>query len=1035
MRPAAAANDRCMWRDQFIKRDWRNYAASIASSLALMVTAHSAEMPKAVYLVPNFHPACCGWLADWSTERNYCANTYLDHLDRVRDDPNYAFALSEVPNLLAILQFEPTRFDELKQRIKEGRVELCNAFFLEPTINLSGGEALVKSGVEGLRWQTQVLGARPRFAWMIDVTGMHEQMAQIVSGLNLEAMFYCRHNPTGSTVHWFESPDGTRALAVCPGHYSEWGEVFAARQPLSREQMQALVKDVEKRADPTPLTEEQLRKLLQENWSGTSRRAPPGTPVLILGGQGDYNLAPLCPDYPTEFLNQWKLAAPGIPFHFSTPGKYVDALLPPVKSGQIEIPAVRSGTKFSFNAFWIENHRVKSGFRRAEHRLQAAETLATIASLQGGFQYPVEPLSHAWLQMLLNMDRNSLWGSAGGMVFESDRSWDVRDRFASVEAISGQALDGAMRALLARGQAVAFFNPLNWKRLDPVQVKLPPGRSLAQGVCQELPGRDEVLCRLDLPSIGMVSVETVTKPVAMAKRVDLPGVIETKQYSARIDPRTGALASLKLKPSGREMLGGPANVIIAEKPKRQEGDPGDHIVDRPERERLASSSQFQTAITVTTGPLATVVEVQSEFFGGGLLRREMRFYHEYPRIDFETELNDIPDRTVVVAEFPLAEAITEVRRGIPYGFSHGAWRVAQASSPAGASSVLTANAKTSGRGRPENSQARTPALSGWTKGIVPAVRWSHYSLAGGGGVAILDRGLSGRELNDQTPILYLLNATDKYYGYPNSWLSGQGKHRLSYALVVHETAWAKARIPQRAWEFNCPPEIAPSCAPARAKSFVQTSDNVIVEVVRREGRDIELRLAECLGLAGTAAVKVSLPHKQAALTDLLGGRAEPLLKSGPAYRFPIRPQQIVTMRFRAKEAVADIEPLLSWEPLVPEAKRKALNTRLHKKGHPPRGDAPHLPPDSASSVALKKKITASNVYHQMIEHGPDKAVDDNESTRWATDEGIRQAWLEVDLGAPLAIGRVYLSEAYDRVQEFELQCRRDGQWQTFVRGG
>ena len=103
-----------------------------------------------------------------------------------------------------------------------------------------------------------------------------------------------------------------------------------------------------------------------------------------------------------------------------------------------------------------------------------------------------------------------------------------------------------------------------------------------------------------------------------------------------------------------------------------------------------------------------------------------------PRIDFETELNDIPDRTVVVAEFPLAEAITEVRRGIPYGFSHGAWRVAQASSPAGASSVLTANAKTSGRGRPENSQARTPALSGWTKGIVPAVRWSHYSLAGGG---------------------------------------------------------------------------------------------------------------------------------------------------------------------------------------------------------------------------------------------------------------------------------------------------------------
>ena len=58
--------------------------------------APDGDPRRVVYLVPNFHPACCGWLTDWSTERNYCANSYIDHLDRVRDDPNYAFALSEV---------------------------------------------------------------------------------------------------------------------------------------------------------------------------------------------------------------------------------------------------------------------------------------------------------------------------------------------------------------------------------------------------------------------------------------------------------------------------------------------------------------------------------------------------------------------------------------------------------------------------------------------------------------------------------------------------------------------------------------------------------------------------------------------------------------------------------------------------------------------------------------------------------------------------------------------------------------------------
>ena len=77
----------------------------------------------------------------------------------------------------------------------------------------------------------------------------------------------------------------------------------------------------------------------------------------------------------------------------------------------------------------------------------------------------------------------------------------------------------------------------------------------------------------------------------------------------------------------------------------------------------------------------------------------MRFYHDFPRIDFETEMNDIPDYTVVVAEFPFAGNVTEVRRGIPYGFAHSGWN------------------------RPD------PQLPGWNDGIVPAVRWMDFSLA------------------------------------------------------------------------------------------------------------------------------------------------------------------------------------------------------------------------------------------------------------------------------------------------------------------
>ena len=868
-------------------------------SVMALSTCLAGEAVKPVYVVPNFHPASCGWLADWSTERNYCANSYLDHLDRVRDDATYNFALSECNNLIAMLNFAPQRFAELKQRVQEGRVELCNAFFLEPTINLSGGEALVKMGVEGLRWQQQVMGARPRLCWMIDVCGVHEQMAQIVSGLGLEALVYCRLNPSGSTLHWLESPDGTRTLAISPGHYLEWRPMFGAKTPLAEKQLQSLADDIRARLEPLPPDKDSQRPDAGD-LASRPRQTPAGAPVLILGGSGDYNLAPLCKDYPARFLKQFKEVAPQYDLHFSTPSRYLDAVLPGLKSSAIQLPTVRGGTEFTYNAFWIQNPRVKSWYRQCEQELQAAEMFATAASLRGSFDYPVQPLYHAWLEMLLNMDRNTLWGAAGGMVFESERSWDVRDRFESVERISRDALAGAARMLASGSEGVTVFNPLNWKRKSPIRLSSAIGSK-----CQALPGCNEVLCQLDLPPVSASGFKPTAKTPAVPKAIALPPVIETRHYRVRLDPATGALLSLQLKSSDREILGGPANVIVAERPK-QPVSPGDSMVERPARERLTDSSATASKLTVSTGPLATVVEAESAFIGGGTLRRQMIFYHDHPRIEFETELNDIPDGTVVVAEFALASKVREVRRSVPYGFSHAAWAGTNA------------------------------ALPGVAKGITPAVRWSHYQMDGCG-VALLDQGLSGREINGNTPIIYLLNAVEKYRGYPNAWLSGAGRHVLRYALVAHPGDFANARIPQAAWEFSQPPLVVKGGRASKPVSFVQTSDNVIVEALRREGGEIELRLAECFGRAGNASVTLNLPHLDAALTDLLGGNRQPL-RGGPGYEFAVRPQQIVTLRFKTKSATAEVKALTDWDELVPVSKREALRRYLPEvKGHPPAG--------------------------------------------------------------------------------------------------
>ncbi|MGH9453420.1 MAG: glycoside hydrolase family 38 C-terminal domain-containing protein, partial [Terriglobia bacterium] len=586
---------------------------------------------------------------------------------------------------------------------------------------------------------------------------------------------------------------------------------------------------------------------------------------------------------------------------------YVDKIVEPISMGRIKIPTMRGGTGYTFDSFWIENARVKTLYRANEQALETAEGLATVASLRSHYAYPVAALYNAWILMMLNMDRNSLWGSAGGMVFESNVSWDVEDRMNWVGAESGKVQQESLGALLPAGDGVGLYNSLNWQRDDPVMLELPSGSGLEGVLCQSLP-HGKTLCGVSLPSVSISSLALSKSSSEPSREISPPASIDTRDYTARIDWNTGALVSLKLKPTGQEMLGGPANVIVAEQPKTQQGDPGDFMLPRPGRTRLASSSDFKPAkITVTTGPLATTVEIQNQFFGDHPSRRVMRFYHHHPRIDFETELEDVPNLTVVVAEFPLANEIREIRRGIPNGFSQGAW----------------ANAN--------------PDLHGWTKGIVPAVRWIDFTLANAGGVALFDRGLSGRELNGRTPIIYLLNCTDKYYGYPNSWLSGAGGHHLEYALFAHESSWQKARVPHLAREYNAPVAFRSGRQPAQPQSFVRTSENLILQALRREDRHIEMRFVECLGSPGEAEVSIELPHRSAALTNLRGQNSQPL-HGGPSYQFHVRAQQIVTLRFETSAAVDAVSPVTEWDPFVPVAKRAALHHYGNYKGHPPRGD-------------------------------------------------------------------------------------------------
>ena len=97
-------------------------------------------------------------------------------------------------------------------------------------------------------------------------------------------------------------------------------------------------------------------------------------------------------------------------------------------------------------------------------------------------------------------------------------------------------------------------------------------------------------------------------------------------------------------------------------------------------------------------------------------------------------------------------------------------------------------------------------------------------------------------------------------------------------------------------------------------------------------------------------------------------------------------------------------------------------------------DPSTLPPPP---LTFDKKATASNVYQGMARHGPGQAIDDDPSTRWATDSGITSATLEVDLGRPLIFSRAVIMEAYPelkRVRAFQIEYRQGDSWKTCFTG-
>lgn len=91
---------------------------------------------------------------------------------------------------------------------------------------------------------------------------------------------------------------------------------------------------------------------------------------------------------------------------------------------------------------------------------------------------------------------------------------------------------------------------------------------------------------------------------------------------------------------------------------------------------------------------------------------------------------------------------------------------------------------------------------------------------------------------------------------------------------------------------------------------------------------------------------------------------------------------------------------------------------------------------SFGAMAQVKQASASNVYRGQVKTlGPQFAIDNNPSTRWACNMGVDNAFLELDLGKPTSISTVMIDErAYSKVSKFVIEYKVGNDWKTLIEG-
>lgn len=822
-----------------------------------------------VYSVGHTH-IDVAWMWTLDVTKDKAVRSFATVLEYMKQYPDYIFMSSQPQLYKYVKELAPKLYEQIKERIAQGRWEAEGAMFVEADCNLSSGESFIRQIYYGKKFFFEEFGKESCILWLPDVFGYSAALPQIMKKCGIRYFMTTKiswnefNKMPYDTFEW-EGMDGSKILThfISTRDFNDKGKEGSAETQHFTTYNGMLnpsqVKGAWQRYSQKELNEEVLMSFGYGDGGGGATEE-----MLQFQTRMQKNL-PGCPkvksDTALHFFEQLEKSVKDHPYL-------------PKWVGELYLEYHR-GTYTSMA-------RNKKYNRRSEFALLNLEFICTLTKHFFGDDYPQDEIDSIWEIVMRNQFHDILPGSSIEAVYVKSkeeyeevfsRIYTIMEEKKRLLAENIKAKKGLIVVLNQNAFEANGFLVLEKEIVKTFDVLTKEGTRYPM---QQLDDDNYLVKVKNIPSKGFGVFELGNtqecKQSIKNKKENItitPKEVETPFLIVKMNEE-GSITRIYDKKAQRELLvnGQVGNELITYEDRPHNFDAWD--INHYYSQKAWKVKEVTSMEVCENGPLRYGIKIERKYLSSTIIQY-LYFYPDRAGFDIRYEIDWKEKQILLRNYFPFDIHAQEATYEIQYG----------------------------------NVKRPTHYNTSWdfAKFEVCAHKWIDFS-EDDYGVSVLNDCKYGCDVHNGVIGLTLLkSAVD-----PNPFADKE-KHEFVYSFVFHEGDFKKAGTVEQAYMLNNPltyfiKNNEDGCV-KKDYSFVSCNhENVIIETIKAayDGDGIVLRMYECFHRRSKITLSFSENVSQVCETDMLEHELQVLnIEEKNQISFEIKPYEIKTIKVRLEE--------------------------------------------------------------------------------------------------------------------------------------